>query len=99
MDLISKEKGDPTIVVSPHDSAIKGAASAGANKLDALLQKLTHRQLRALLKAAIDQGADLAKPIRDFITINRDAKAQYKEDRRTTTPPFSLSVLVLMPSP
>src|SRR5437764_137803 len=29
LSLIIKEKGDPVIVVAPHDSAIKGASSAG----------------------------------------------------------------------
>lgn len=101
MDLLGKEKGDPVIVVAPADSAIKGGGSAGANKLDVLLQKLTHRQLRSLLKEAIDQGADLAKPIKEYITINKEAKNMYKEERGTLfissplqsplSPPLTLS--------
>lgn len=44
-----------------------------ANKLDGLLSKLDHRQLRTLLKQAIDQEIDLTEPIRNYMNVNRAA--------------------------
>eukprot|EP01125_Pyxidicula_operculata_P017924 TRINITY_DN6335_c0_g1_i2.p1 TRINITY_DN6335_c0_g1~~TRINITY_DN6335_c0_g1_i2.p1 ORF type:complete len:421 (+),score=162.16 TRINITY_DN6335_c0_g1_i2:78-1340(+) len=51
-----------------------------AKSFDALLQRLSHKQLRILLKEAIDQGIDAAKSIRQYILLNHKAK-EVPEDR------------------
>jgi hypothetical protein len=41
------------------------------NKLDGLLSKLDHIQLRSLIKMAVDQNIDMTGPIRSYMNINR----------------------------
>jgi len=42
--------------------------------------------VRVLLKEAIDQGADIAGPIRQYITINRKTKQDATEERLNVEP-------------
>jgi hypothetical protein len=42
------------------------------NKLDGLLSKLDHIQLRNLIKMAVDQNIDMTGPIRSYMNINRN---------------------------
>lgn len=69
----------PTLPFNPNSSA---------NKLDGLLSKLDHRQLRTLLKQAIDQDIDLTEPIRNYMNVNRAAFGIYTapEDREDAEP-------------
>jgi len=70
-----------TIELKPVDPILSADFHAQqTNKLDALLQKCNHRQLRILLTGAIDQGADLAVPIRKYITLNRNT-GKVKQER------------------
>eukprot|EP01124_Arcella_intermedia_P007674 TRINITY_DN1473_c0_g1_i2.p1 TRINITY_DN1473_c0_g1~~TRINITY_DN1473_c0_g1_i2.p1 ORF type:complete len:1188 (-),score=304.87 TRINITY_DN1473_c0_g1_i2:40-3603(-) len=52
-----------------------------ANKLDILLQRLTHKQLRVLLKLALDQEAELRDKIGQYIISNRGFRQNAKEER------------------
>lgn len=85
IDILSKEKGDHTIVVTPNSAILPPMTDAGAEKLDALLRRLDHAQLRVLLRDSIDQGADLSKPIREYITLNRKCKAEYNPAQSTSS--------------
>lgn len=53
---------DPTIAYNPNSTV---------NKLDGLLSKLDHIQLRSLIKMAVDQNIDMTGPIRSYMNINR----------------------------
>eukprot|EP01124_Arcella_intermedia_P012376 TRINITY_DN18734_c0_g1_i1.p1 TRINITY_DN18734_c0_g1~~TRINITY_DN18734_c0_g1_i1.p1 ORF type:complete len:1224 (-),score=317.96 TRINITY_DN18734_c0_g1_i1:12-3683(-) len=61
----------PTKSVIPYVAETNKQSSAQNSKLDALLQRLNHRQLRLLIKDAIDQGIDITDPIKDYISLNR----------------------------
>lgn len=52
----------------------KPTGNARQNKIDLLLQRLTHRQLHILVKEAIDKEADLAGQIRQMILDQRKIK-------------------------
>lgn len=54
---------EPTIAYNPNSTV---------NKLDGLLSKLDHIQLRNLIKMAVDQNIDMTGPIRSYMNINRN---------------------------
>jgi hypothetical protein len=68
------------------DIQIKSTDNSSASKMDTLLQRLTHKQLRVLLRDAIDKEAELRDAITQFITQNRVLKQSAKEERLSREP-------------
>jgi len=64
----------------------KTPTAARTNKLDMLLQRLTHRQLRILVKEAIDQQIDLAGEIRQYVILELKRTQNMPIDRVSGDP-------------